>query len=231
MPAQFVIFDFDGTLFDTHQAILHSIKLTFNTLLPESVPSESEIQKLIGAGKGLLDVLRTLHPSFDTLDEDEWVSTYRRIYNDDGQRLTSPFVGAKELLNNLIDRGIPIAIVSNKGVTAIEATLKSNSLENIIPRDLIIGDNTPGATRKPDPGSFVNVLKPALSARGFPTDLDVSKVLVVGDTEADLKFAFNIDAKSVWCRFGYGDQEKCEELGPDFKVAGLDEVEGIVNIL
>ncbi|OBS25138.1 hypothetical protein FPOA_05673 [Fusarium poae] len=231
MPAQFVIFDFDGTLFDTHQAIFHSIKLTFDTLLPESAPSESDIQKLIGGGKGLLDVLRTLHPSFDSLDQDEWVSTYRRIYNEDGQRLTSPFAGAKELLKNLNKRDIPFALVSNKGVIAIEATLKSNSLENIIPKDLVIGDNTPGATRKPDPGSFVNVLKPALSARGFSLDLDVSKVLVVGDTEADLKFASNIGAKSVWCRFGYGDKEKCEELGPDFTVDGLEEVEGIVNTL
>ncbi|RGP76804.1 phosphoglycolate phosphatase [Fusarium longipes] len=232
MPAEFVIFDFDGTLFDTHQAISHSIKLTFDTLLPESTPLESEVQKLIGGGWGLQNVLRTLHPSPSSFNEDEWVSTYRRIYNDHGQKLVSPFAGAKELLENLSSRGIPIAIISNKGVAAVEAALENNSLENFIPRDLIIGDNTPGATRKPDPGSFANVLKPALSARGFPTDLDMSKVLVVGDTEADLKFASNIGgAKSIWCRFGYGDKEKCENLGPGFKIDELSEVEKIVNVL
>jgi phosphoglycolate phosphatase len=201
-------------------------------LLPESTPSESEVQKLIGGGWGLQPVLKALHPSPDSFNEGEWVSTYRRIYNDEGQKLVSPFVGAKDLLENLDARGIPIGIISNKGVAAVEAALKNNSLENIIPRELIIGDSTPGATRKPDPGSFVNVLKPGLLARGFPTELDISKVLVVGDTEADLKFASNIGgAKSVWCRFGYGDKEKCKELGPDFQIDGLGEVEGIINVL
>ncbi|KAL4732045.1 hypothetical protein ACLX1H_001050 [Fusarium chlamydosporum] len=192
MPAQFVIFDFDGTLFDTHQAISHSIKLTFDTLLPDSAPSEPEVQKLISSGWGLKDVLKALHPSPDSFNEDDWTSTYRRIYNDEGQKLVTSFPGAKDLLRKLNARDIPISVVSNKGVAAIEAALKNNDLENVIPKDLIIGDNTPGATRKPDPGSFVNVLKPALSARGILIELDMSKVLVVGDTEADLKFASNI---------------------------------------
>jgi len=226
MPTQFVIFDFDGTLFDTHQAIMHSIKTTFDTLLPDSPPSETKLQKLIGGGKGLHDVLKALHPTPDSFNEGEWTATYRRIYNDEGQKLVSPFPGAKALLDNLHARGIPMAIVSNKGVTALQTALANHSLAHIIPEDSIIGDNTPGATRKPDPGSYTNVLLPALRARGFPAELDV---LVVGDTEADLLFARNIGAKSVWCRFGYGNGEKCEELGPDFKIDGLGEVERIVD--
>ncbi|KAF4972005.1 hypothetical protein FSARC_1335 [Fusarium sarcochroum] len=202
--AQFVIFDFDGTLFDTHRAISHSIKLTFDSLLPNSAPSKAEIQKLIGSGWGLKDVLKSLHPFPDSFDQDEWTSTYRRIYNDEGQALVSPFKGAKKLLKTLHARNIPIAIVSNKGVAAVETALKNNDIDDIIPKDLIIGDNTPGATRKPDPESYFDVLVPALSARGFPKDIDISKVLVVGDTEADLQFASNIGgARSVWCRGTY----------------------------
>ena len=226
MPTQFVIFDFDGTLFDTHQAIIHSIKTTFDTLLPDSPPSESELKKLIGGGKGLHDVLTALHPTPDSFDEGEWTATYRRIYNDEGQKLVSPFPGAKGLLESLHARGIPMAIVSNKGVSALQTALANHSLAHIIPESSIIGDNTPGATRKPDPGSYTNVLLPALQARGFPAGLEI---LVVGDTEADLLFAKNIGAKSVWCRFGYGNREKCEELGPDFKIDGLGEMERIVD--
>ncbi|KAJ4251486.1 hypothetical protein NW762_011471 [Fusarium torreyae] len=228
--AQFVIFDFDGTLFDTHRAISHSIKLTFDSLLPTSAPAEFEIQKLIGRGWGLKDVLNVLHPSPDSFDQDEWTSTYRRIYNDEGQSLVSPFDGAKKLLKTLYARNISIAIVSNKGVAAVETALKNNGMDGIIPKDFIIGDNTPWATRKPDPGSYFNVLVPALSARGFSKDIDVSKILVVGDTEADRQFAFNIGgARSVWCRYGYGDKATCEKLAPDFTINSLDEVEGLVD--
>ncbi|KAF5253839.1 hypothetical protein FANTH_1300 [Fusarium anthophilum] len=227
MPAQLVIFDFDGTLFDTHQAISHSIKLTFDLLLPASAPIESEVQKLIGSGLGLREVLQALHTSPDSFDEDEWTSTYRRFYNDEGQKLVSAFPGAKALLNRLHERKVPVSIVSNKGVAAVEAALKNNGIDTI-PGDLIVGDKTPGATRKPDPGSFEKVLLPALKARGFAT-LDASKTLVVGDTEADVKFAANIGANSVWCRFGYGERRACEKLEPHFTVDSLDEVAGIVD--
>ncbi|KAF5656752.1 phosphoglycolate phosphatase [Fusarium heterosporum] len=196
-PTEFVIFDFDGTLFNTDEAISHSIKLTFEVLLPASIPLESEVRKLIGSGRGLKDVLETLHPSPETFDQDQWTSTYRRIYSDEGQKLVSPFVGAKKLLESLHTRKVPVAVVSNKGVAAVETVLKNNGMGNIIPKDLIIGDNTPGAIRKPDPGSFTNVLAPAFKARGLSQDMDISKGLVIGDTEADLQFAHNIGAKSV----------------------------------
>ncbi|KAG5745282.1 hypothetical protein H9Q69_007615 [Fusarium xylarioides] len=229
MPAQLVlvIFDFDGTLFDTHQAISHSIKLTFDSLLPTSAPAESEVQKLIGSGLGLREVLQALHTSPDSFDEDEWTSTYRRFYNDEGQKLVSAFPGAKELLNKLNDEKVPVAIVSNKGVAAVETALKNNGIDTI-PGDLIVGDNTPGATRKPDTGSFEKVLLPALKARGCAR-IDASKILVVGDTEADVKFAANIGAKSVWCRYGYGEKRACEKLEPHFTVDSLEEVAGIVD--
>jgi phosphoglycolate phosphatase len=35
-----VIFDFDGTLFDTHESISQSIKLTFDALLPDQAPPQ-----------------------------------------------------------------------------------------------------------------------------------------------------------------------------------------------
>ncbi|KAF5610615.1 phosphoglycolate phosphatase [Fusarium subglutinans] len=136
MPAQLVIFDFDGTLFDTHQAISHSIKLTFDLLLPASAPAESEVQKLIGSGLGLREVLQALHTSPDSFDEGEWTSTYRRFYNDEGQKLVSAFPGAKALLNRLHERKVPVAIVSNKGVAAVETALENNGIDTI-PGDLI----------------------------------------------------------------------------------------------
>lgn len=131
--------------------------------------------------------------------------------------------------------GIPAAIVSNKGAAAVTTALRNNGLGGAVPEDLIVGDKTPGATRKPDPGSYVNVLLPALRARRLLTgdgggDLEASSVLVVGDTEADVRFAANIGgAGAVWCRYGYGDRAECEKLMPRFVVDSLGEVERIVT--
>ncbi|KAJ5093470.1 phosphoglycolate phosphatase [Penicillium angulare] len=229
-PPKFVIFDFDGTLFDTHQAIAHSITLTFEKLLPSHSPSESEVQRLIGSGMGLKDVLNTVHPEPSTFNEEEWTSTYRDLYASHGQQLVGPFNGAQRLLHFLKSRDIPISIVSNKGVAAVLTALSNHDLADCIPQSLIIGDKTPGATRKPDPASFFNVLVPALREQGLVENIDASDVFVIGDTEADLQFAANIGgARSIWCRYGYGDRQSCEKLNPGATIDSLEEVERLVD--
>lgn len=225
-----VIFDFDGTLFDTHASIEHTITVTFNALLPTHTPPQPDIHRLISSGAGLSDTFRTLHPDPDhfNLSEREWIDKYRSLYTTQGQLLIKAFAGANTLVKDLIALSIPTAIISNKGVTAVKTALQRNGLGGLIPDDLIIGDETPGARRKPDPASFDNVLMPALRARGM-TDVQPSQVLVVGDTVADIQFARNIGAQVCWCRYGYGDREACEELKPDFVVDSLEKVVGLLK--
>lgn len=119
--------------------------------------------------------------------------------------------------------------MSNKGVAAVKTALERNGLDGCVPEDLIIGDKTPGAKRKPDPASFVDVLIPILRERYGVGEVESEKVLVVGDTVADVQFARNIGSKVCWCRYGYGDREACQELGPDSVVDSLEEVVAIVK--
>lgn len=227
-----VIFDFDGTLFDTHESISQTIKLTFDALLPTHAPPESQIQRLIASGAGLEDTFRALHPSpveFTSAVENEWIEKYRALYAAHGQLLIQAFPGAKDLLTELNARKISTAIVSNKGVAAVKTALERNGLDGYVPEDLIVGDKTPGAKRKPDPASFVDVLVPTLLERYGLGDLDSNKVLVVGDTVADIQFANNIGSKVCWCRYGYGDRAACQELRPDYAVNSLEGIVGIVT--
>lgn len=226
------IFDFDGTLFDTHESISQTIKLTFDALQPTHTPPQPQIQRLISSGAGLSDTFKALHPSpteFTAAAENEWIEKYRALYATHGQLLIKAFPGARDLLTELSAHKIPIAIVSNKGVAAVKTALERNGLDGYVPEDLIIGDKTPGAKRKPDPASFVDVLIPILRERYGMGEVEAEKVLVVGDTVADVQFARNIGSKVCWCRYGYGDREACEELGPNFVVDSLDEVVKIVK--
>lgn len=229
MSSKLIILDFDGTLFDTHAAIAHSITKAFDVLLPTHVLPQSNVQQAIGSGRGLKDVLTRLHPDPNTLSEEEWTSTYRRIYAEEGQKLVKPYTGAENLLRRLHSQNIPIAIVTNKNVAAVTTALDNHGLGNLIPEELIIGDRTPGATRKPDPASYFNILLPALAKRGLVKGFDGLDVVVVGDTEMDLRYASNIDgARAIWCRYGYGDKVACEGLSPYKTVDSLAEVEQII---
>ncbi|KAK8055460.1 phosphoglycolate phosphatase [Apiospora rasikravindrae] len=220
-PIKLVIFDFDGTLFDTHRSISHCIKLTFGSLLPAQAPSEADVLRLLSSGAGLQDTFKALHPHAGShFDEEKWTITDRSLYAEHGQPLITPFPA----------RDIPAAIVSNKGVAAVVTALKNNGLEDSIREKMIDGDKTPGATRKPDPGSYVNLLLPAMRSQGYTDPIDASGVLVVGDTETNIRFATNIGgAISVWCRYGYGNKVECENLKPSFTVDSLQEVEEIIN--
>ncbi|KAF3392509.1 Pyrophosphatase PpaX [Penicillium rolfsii] len=226
------IFDFDGTLFDTHESISHTIKLTFDAFLPTQAPPQSEIHRLISSGAGLAETFQALHPStseFTPTVENEWIEKYRALYATHGQLLVKAFPGAKDLLAELRTYKVPIAIISNKGVAAVKTALKRNGLESYVPEDLIIGDKTVGAKRKPDPASFTDVLIPVLRERYGLGNVDPASVLVVGDTVADIQFAKNIRSKVCWCRYGYGNPEACQNAGPDFVVDSLGEVVGIVK--
>ncbi|KAJ5302115.1 hypothetical protein PENANT_c008G00700 [Penicillium antarcticum] len=224
------IFDFDGTLFNTHESISHTIKLTFDALSAHTSP-QTEIHRLIASGAGLGDTFRALYPSpgeFNSTIENEWIEKYRALYATHGQQLIKAFPGAKDLLAELNIQKVPIAIVSNKGVAAVKTALQRNGLDGYVPEDLIIGDKTPGAKRKPDPASFVDVLIPTLR-ESYGVEIEPENVLVIGDTVADIQFARNIGGKVCWCRYGYGDQEACQELKPQFVADSLDEVVEILR--
>lgn len=110
--------------------------------------------------------------------------------------------------------------------------LAAHDLSSLI--ELVVGDGEPvDCPRKPDPASWIKVVKPVFEQdtvmRVGLEDLHGGDVLVVGDTEADIKYAQNIGAKSAWCSYGYGTRKRCMDLKPDFVVKGLDEVMALLQ--
>ncbi|KAJ0333042.1 hypothetical protein COL922a_011163 [Colletotrichum nupharicola] len=226
-----VVFDFDGTLFDTHSSIEETVKLTFASLLPSTpLPALADIRRLISSGPGLADTFRALHPSPAALDQDRLIAEYRRLYAlDHSQSLIRAFPGAEQVLEHLRQPKIPVAIISNKGVQAVRAALRNDGLDGHVLEDLIVGDKTPGATRKPGVGSFADVLVPKMREAGLvDAVVDVSRVLVIGNTVTDIQFARNIGGRACWARYGYGERVKCEELRPDFTIEKLMDVMTII---
>ncbi|PLB51325.1 haloacid dehalogenase-like hydrolase [Aspergillus steynii IBT 23096] len=222
-----VIFDFDGTIFDTYDAIEHSILLTFETLLPGFTPPPDEVRRLVSTGAPPGNTFRSLHPGVTTFDEDYWVKKYRELYAVHGQQRAKPFPGAEQVLNSLRARDIPIVIISNKGVEALKSALAKTGLLGYFPQPFILGDGVPGVTRKPDPSSFTDVMLPRLNELYGEKE---GEVLMVGDTRTDIQFAQNIKAKVCWCRYGQGDSEECSRLNPDFTIDSVIDLLDIVGI-
>ncbi|KAL4914677.1 HAD-like domain-containing protein [Aspergillus aurantiobrunneus] len=226
-----VIFDFDGTLMHTVDAIMTTWDLTFKALFPVFTPSSEDLHRLISAGTPAAVTFETLWPAEhrDKLDVEECVKVFREIYTIHGLPLQRPFPFAKDVLLAIAERGIPIAIVSNKGTEVIKRTMQDHGLTGLVPDEFIIGDPLYGANRKPHPAAYTNVLVPRFQGKlGEDLLAKEGDVLVVGDTVSDIKFAQNIGAKVCWCQFGDGDKQACEQLAPDF---AIDELAHVLNVI
>ncbi|KAL2821833.1 HAD-like domain-containing protein [Aspergillus cavernicola] len=183
-----VILDFDGTLFDTVEALTCSFILTF--------------EELISNHK--LD-METLYPPH--------VKKFREMYALHALELQKPYPSAKELLMGLKARGIPVAIVSNKVITVLFGAMDRYKLSEYVQSDLIVGDPLYGERRKSDPVGHTNVLVPYL--KNIYWDDWVQKereILMMGGIVTEFKFARSIGARLCWFKFGNRNKADCEGL-------------------
>ncbi|KAL4787008.1 nucleoside phosphorylase domain-containing protein [Aspergillus varians] len=195
-----IIFDFDGTLMNTLDAITTTWDLTFKTLLPDFVPPPDELHRLISAGTPAASTIETLWPAEHrkALDIDHCVTVFRKIYMLHGLPLQKPFDPATAVLRALAEQGIPMAIVSNKGAAVIKASMELHGWTYLIPDEFVIADPVYGPNRKPHPAAYTDILVPRYRAR-YGEDLEVGKggeeILMVGDTVSDIRFAKTIGAR------------------------------------
>jgi phosphoglycolate phosphatase len=209
-----IIFDYDGTLFDTQPAIVHCIRRTFVESRRPMPLLESILQT---ARSGL-----TLRDTFSILDEDlrsnlnalqEHIGIYRAIYLVESARLLRPFSGVEAVLRQIHAAGVKCLLVSNKGIVAIRRSLDQAGLAAFI--DLIMGDE-PGLPTKPDPALITHHILPR-----YPL-LRREKLLMVGDTETDIQFAKAGGISCCWASYGYGLTERCRALLPDYEISSIE---------
>jgi phosphoglycolate phosphatase len=217
-----VIFDYDGTLFDTRPAIVHCIQRAF-AARGRPVPTLEAVAGTVRTGLPLQE-------SFFVLDKNlraertalsEIIKTYRRIYLDEGAPLAKPFVGVRDALRDIHARGTKCVVASNKGIAAIRQSLDQSQLSSFV--DLVFGDE-PGLPKKPDPAIVVNHILPRYAP------LRREQMLVVGDTEIDILMARRTGIACCWVSYGYGETERCRALKPEHEIAGIEELPALVAL-
>ena len=222
MPYSVLLFDYDGTLCDTRQAIYHSLRQVFRRH-HAPVPTEAALDAIVTLGLPMLDTLYALHPEGPAADVAHWVAEYRAIYDAEGEPLAQPFAGAPEVLAALQARGHGLAVVSNKSLHTLHKSLARLDLGRYV--SLVVGEGSlPGGSRplKPSPAFFLGAVQPHFA----PTP--AAHMLMIGDTPSDLLFARNAGLPSCWAAYGFGDAATCRALGPQHEISELREVLGLV---
>ena len=128
------------------------------------------------------------------------------------QNKTRPYDGIMELLAELKNNNYKTAIVSNKFDAAVKG-LSSKYFSNLI--DLAIGE-TAEIRRKPAPDSIYKVITELNS--------DLSKTVLVGDSETDILTAKNAGISCIAVSWGFRSREILEANGSDYIIDTAQEL-------
>jgi phosphoglycolate phosphatase len=218
MPTRLIIFDFDGTLASSIEGIAACMGKALH-LFGYRPPSADKVRATIGLT--LEDSIRKLTKwGCPESDIPLVVRSYRNLYDTEGPRLTTLFDGAAETLTAVKAAGIKIVLVTNKGNAALTRLLQQLNIINYFDLTLsadCVQHHKPSAT-----------LYTAHIAPVFP-QIDPQDILVVGDTESDLRFAANIGAQSCWAAYGYGDTATCTLLAPTFTISSIPDLRRVLG--
>jgi phosphoglycolate phosphatase len=217
-----IIFDYDGTLFDTRPAIFHCIQRAF-AACGRPIPALEAIAGTVSTGLPLQETFFVLDKNLriERAALNEIVKIYRRIYLDEGAPLTKPFVGVRDALKDIHARGIKCVVVSNKGIAAIRRSLDQSQLSSCL--DLVFGDEA-GLPKKPDPAIVVDHILPRYAP------LRRERMLVFGDTEIDILLAKRTGIPCCWASYGYGETERCRQLKPEHEISSIEQLPALVAL-
>lgn len=194
-----VIFDLDGTLLDSLNDILHVLNIALTHF---GLPQITREQAQSYIGNGARELVRLAIGGENSHRLDEILAFYKEKYAQSDNKLARLYDGEDEALTALKDKGVKLAILTNKPHAAAmrsnEVFFKSYTF------DRIVGQRD-GLPLKPDPQAVYNILE----------ELGVKReeCLFVGDGETDVETARNAKVDCVSVLWGYRTKEQLKEAG------------------
>lgn len=194
-----VIYDLDGTLLNT----LDDLAAAVNHALAEgSFPLRTVEEVRCFVGNGMERLIRLSLPQ--GASEETFQLTLKRFkdyYALHSNDLTKPYPGIMEVLQTLKNKGVPQAVVSNKGDPFVKE-LCQLYFDGLM--DAAVGEQA-GVRRKPAPDSLLKVME--------QLHLSPAEVLYVGDSEVDVLTARNAHVDCLSVCWGFRTQEELLSSG------------------
>lgn len=213
-PRLALLFDLDGTLVDTVELILASVRAAFEGR-PGRRPTDAEW--IAGMGQPLrVQLGEFVGPA----EVEAVVERYRAHQQANHERMTRAFDGAVETVSRLKAEGRPVGIVTSKFQKTAEWTLRHVGLAPYV--DVVVGADTV-ARPKPDPEPVRHALE-RLGRRP-------AEALFLGDSPHDVaagNAAGVVTAAALW---GACPRSCLEPAAPDHWLASIGELPGLVERL
>lgn len=208
-----VIFDLDGTVWDSLPGILGSLEYTFVAFDMETPPRERLAEDI---GPPLQVMLGILGFPEDRIDEA--ASTYRERYVEWGAYRASLYPGVVDQIMQLRGEGHRLATATSKGVGPTEQMLDHFGISELFEVVGAASMDTSAITKEA-------VLERTLDALGRP---DPGTCVMFGDRRYDVTGAASFGIDAVGVLWGYGDERELTDAGAWRIISSADEIAGCV---
>ena len=193
-----VLFDFDGTVYDTVRGITRSVRYALG-----KHEMDAELEELrCFAGPPLVDMFMSFC-RVDQEEAEELVRDFRERYGPVGVYESEPFEGIRELLISLRQAGMKTGIATSKPQNMAELLLERSGLRELF--DVVAGSDP---TRENNNAKW-QVLTAAMESLNAPAD----RCVLVGDTKYDVEGAAKIGIPCIGVRWGYAAEGELEAAG------------------
>ena len=216
MNTRVIIFDFDGTLADTREAIITAKQKTARQL-GLVMASEQEYASTIGLATKV--GFHVIYPELTDSMLDQCVSTYRKLF--DEIRAQNPpvyFPGTDKVLARLKEKNILCTIATARNSCTLHEMLRLWKLDTWFSYILCAEDT---AHLKPHPEPVLKTLK--------ELSFQPEQALVVGDMPVDIGMGKNAGTCTCGVTYGNSDRDALIRAGADFIIDSIEELPDILK--
>ena len=209
------IFDFDGTLFDS----VCDVVICFNkTLAMHGFPTLTLEEYLDRLGGDIDEIVSLILKDNNTAENIELVKdTYAKMYSSSPKDNTRPFDGVHEVLKSLQEKGILLAINSNRSndsiIKYVDEFFADIDFE-------AIGGHNPAYPSKPSPYAVEKIIA--------KVNVGNDETIYIGDSITDIRTAQNAGIDCVLVSWGYGRKEAFES---NYPLKTIDDMHDLLEII
>lgn len=204
------IFDLDGTLLNTIADLGKACNHALKTMGFASHPIQAYAYMV---GNGVRNLMQKAQPDADEETIDKLLANFKEFYNEHCLDSTKPYPGITELLKNLSDKGVALAVASNKYQVATDKII-AGCFPDI--NFVAVEGHIMSRHRKPDPSILFSILEK------YP--IPKKDVFYVGDSGIDIETARRACVESIGVTWGFRPVTELQRAHADHIVSRPSEI-------